>query len=84
MCHNIAEGFSGSHLEFARYLAIARRSLNEVCDCIRSAELKKYVTQPEAQLVTALIRRLYPALARLIDYLRRTPDPTPRTRVRAK
>ena len=84
VCHNIAEGFSGSHLEFARYLAIARRSLNEVCDCIRSAELKTYVTQPETQLVKALVRRLYPALARLIEYLRRTPDPTPRPRIRAK
>jgi four helix bundle protein len=30
VCRNISEGFGGSHAEFARYLRISRRSLNEV------------------------------------------------------
>ena len=33
VCRNIAEGFGcASHAEFARYLEISRRSLNELCD----------------------------------------------------
>ena len=41
VCRNIAEGFGcGSHAEFARFLEISRRSLNELLDCLRSAQLK--------------------------------------------
>jgi four helix bundle protein len=78
VCRNIAEGFAGSHGEFARFLAIARRSLNEVTDCIRSAELKGYIAQTEAAQARVLIKRLFPAIARLRAYLLRTPDPLDR------
>jgi four helix bundle protein len=45
VCRNIAEGFGGiSHAEFARYLEISRRSLNELCDCLGSARRKGYAT----------------------------------------
>ena len=74
VCRNIAEGFGcSSHAEFARYLEIARRSLNEVCDWMRGAQLKGYVSAHEAEEFRALTRRLYPALNNFIAYLRRTP-----------
>jgi four helix bundle protein len=74
VCRNIAEGFGcASHTEFARYLEISRRSLNEVQDCIRSARLKGYVSPEESAGIEKLARRLYPALNRFIAYLPRTP-----------
>jgi four helix bundle protein len=70
VCRNIAEGFGcRSHAEFARYLEISRRSLNEVCDSLRSAELKGYVAMNEVTSVHSFTRRLYPALNNLIAYL---------------
>lgn len=75
MCRNVAEGFSGTHAQFAHHLRIARQSLNEVMDCTRSAQLKGYITDEEQAAVSALSRRLYPAISRLVAYLTRTPDP---------
>jgi four helix bundle protein len=48
VCRNISEGFSGTHAQFAWFLEIGQRSLNEVADCTRSAQLRGYVnlTQP--------------------------------------
>jgi transcriptional regulator len=72
VCRNIAEGFGClSHAEFARYLEISRRSLNELCDSLRSAQLKGYIATTEAIEVHALTRRLYPALNNFIAYLNR-------------
>lgn len=60
VCRNIAEGFGcASHAEFSRYLEISRRSLNELCDCLRSAQLKGYVTTIDAADAHELTRRLY-------------------------
>jgi four helix bundle protein len=82
VCRNIAEGFGcESHAEFARFLEISRRSLNELLDSLRSAQLKEYVTPAEADAIHALSRRLYPAMGRFIAYLKRTPN-TPRTNKR--
>jgi four helix bundle protein len=76
VCRNIAEGFGcESHDEFARFLEIARRSLNEVQDCLRHAMLKQYMTAAEAAPLFALMRRLYPAINRLWAYLKNTPSP---------
>jgi four helix bundle protein len=73
VCRNISEGFGcGSHAEFARFLEISRRSLNEFTDCLRSAELKRHVTTAQLAPIRKLITRLYPALNRFIAYLRRT------------
>ena len=73
VCRNIAEGFGcASHREFARFLEFSRRSLNELQDSIRSARLKGYVGPEESEDVEKLTRRLYPALSRLMAYLRRT------------
>ena len=73
VCRNISEGFGcSSHAEFARFLEISRRSLNELLDCMRSARLKGYLSAAEAEEIVKLTRRLYPAISRLIEYLRRT------------
>src|SRR5687767_13340562 len=82
VCRNIAEGVGcASHTEFARYLEISRRSLNELCDSLRSAQLKGYLVTNEAPGVQALTRRLYPALGNLIAYLNR--NSTGRSRCRS-
>jgi four helix bundle protein len=71
VCRNIAEGFGcDSHREFVRFLVIARRSLNEVQDALRGAQLKQYVTAGDLVAIHTLLRRLYPALSRLIASLR--------------
>jgi four helix bundle protein len=76
VCRNIAEGFGcRSHDEFARFLEISRRSLNELMDSFRSAQFKGYVSAEDVAPIHALSKRLYPALSRLIAYLRRTPTP---------
>ena len=75
VCRNIAEGFGCKHREFARYLQISRRSLNELGDAFRTAYLKRYVTAQEAECVWRIAHRMYPAYARLIRHLLTTPDP---------
>ena len=76
VCRNIAEGFGcESHAEFARFLEIARRSLNELLDSLRSAELKGYVASAELVAIHDLARREFPALGNLMAYLRRTRAP---------
>jgi four helix bundle protein len=78
VCRNISEGFAGTHAEFAHYLRIARRSLNELRDCTRAAHMKRYISTSEAAEVYALARRLFAALKEFIAYLERTPDPPKR------
>ena len=73
VCRNIAEGFGyKSDRTFAHYLQIARASLNEVTDAIRSAMLRGHISAAEAEAARQLASRLYPALARFITYLRRS------------
>jgi four helix bundle protein len=80
ICRNIAEGFGcESHVEFARFLEISNRSLNELIDSLRAAELKRYVSAVDVAPVRSLATRLYPALRNLMAYLRRTPNRRPRT-----
>ena len=76
VCRNIAEGFGcETHAEFARFLEISRRSLNEVHDVLHGAQLKKYVTASELAPIRRLSNRIYPAFSRLLAYLRSTPTP---------
>ena len=77
MCRNVAEGFGCKHKEFARFLVISRRSLDELRDSFRAAQLKRYVTAHEYEPIARLAHRLYPAYAELIAYLLTTPDPGP-------
>jgi four helix bundle protein len=73
VCRNIAEGFAcKTDKEFARFVRIGRRSLNEVQDCFRSALLKRYVTGSDLAPARKLIRRLYPAIA---SFLRKIDPP---------
>jgi four helix bundle protein len=75
VCRNIAEGFGAdTHGQFAWFLRIARRSLNEVRDALRSALLKRHTTPADLSPAFDLIRRLYPALNNFIAYLEATPD----------
>lgn len=79
VCRNIAEGFPCGHVEFARFLEISLRSLNEVRDALYAAALKSYITDEELRALWHRADRLAPALARFIGYLRRTPDPRRRS-----
>jgi four helix bundle protein len=76
VCRNIAEGFGcETHAEFARFVEISRRSLNEVHDVLHGAQLKEYVTASELAPIRSLSNRIYPAFSRLLAYLRSTPTP---------
>jgi four helix bundle protein len=73
---NIAEGFGcETHTEFARFLEISRRSLNELHDILHGAQLKSYITPSDLPPIRQLSSRIYPAFSRLLAYLRRTPTP---------
>jgi four helix bundle protein len=72
VCRNIAEGFGCDHLEFARFLVISRRSLNELQDILRGVQLKGYIVPNDIVPIGALMRRLYPALSGMLAHLRRT------------
>ena len=72
ICRNIAEGFGcETHGQFAWYLRVSRRSLNELQDALRGADQKGYVTSDDRTSTRSLTRRLYPALNRFIAYLAR-------------
>jgi four helix bundle protein len=76
---NIAEGFGcETHAEFARFLEISRRSLNELHDILHGAELKGHVAFAELTPIRQLSKRLYPAFSGFMAYLKRTPNVRPR------
>lgn len=84
VCRNIAEGFGcETHAEFARFLEISRRSLNEVHDVLHGAELKEYVSPSELTPIRQLSRRLYPAFSQFIAYLKATPNIRPHRQAKA-
>ena len=75
VCRNIAEGFGGTNQQFAWFLRISRRSLNEVQDELHSARLKGYVTDTDLITARRLVRRIYPAMASLLKHLdKKRPD----------
>ena len=78
-CRNIAEGFGcDTHREFARFLEISRRSLNEVQDCFLAAQAHRFVHARDLRPSRLLLTRLFPAMSRFIAYLDSTPDWSPR------
>jgi four helix bundle protein len=75
VCRNIAEGFGRrSHREFARYLDQAYSSLKEVEDCVIDAEMRGHLADQQVGELNVLARRTSTPLARLLRYLRRSPD----------
>jgi four helix bundle protein len=74
VCRNIAEGFGAdTHGQFAWFLRVSRRSLNEVQDAILSAQQKRILGVADLVAARLLIRRLYPALNRFVHYLEKSP-----------
>jgi four helix bundle protein len=74
-CRNIAEGFGcETHREFARFLEIARRSLNELQDSLIAAQVQRFVIASDLRPARLLLTRLFPAMSRFIAFLDSTPD----------
>ena len=73
----MAEGFARFYpKEHARFLRIAKGSLAEVVDRLRSAVLRKLVSQEEADRITRLADRAQGASTRLIKYLETSDGPS--------
>ena len=68
---NIAEGFARrTHIEFARFLDIARASLAEVQNHLQDAVDRRYLDDEEFGRLDSLAARASAAVARLQRYLR--------------
>ena len=72
---NIAEGFPCSHAEYARYLEISSRSLEEVEDRLIEMMDDELISADEAAHALRLKMRTSRAIAKLRAYLLSTPDP---------
>jgi four helix bundle protein len=72
---NIAEGFPCSHAEFARFLQISYRSLEEIEDRLIAVVDDKLVSPGETEKAFNLKKRTSIAVSRLRWYLLATPDP---------
>jgi four helix bundle protein len=72
---NIAEGFPCSHAEFARFLQISYRSLEEIEDRLIEVVDDELVTLDETRKAFNLKKRTSIAVSRLRAYLLSTPDP---------
>jgi four helix bundle protein len=76
VCRNIAEGFGCvSHAEFARYLEISQRSLNELMDAFKAAVQQDYMDEAELVPIRSAAGRLFRAIGRFREYLLSTPTP---------
>jgi four helix bundle protein len=75
VCRNVAEGFRRrSHRDFARYLEHATSSLAELEDGILDAQMRGHLSPEQTDALNLLVRRTSAPLARLLRYLRNTPD----------
>jgi four helix bundle protein len=72
---NIAEGFPCSHIEYARFLEMSSRSLEEIEDRIIEMVDDHLITQAEARPILFLKMRTSRAIAGLRAHLLSTPDP---------
>ena len=81
---NIAEGFPCSHAEYARFLEIASRSLEEIEDRLIEMTDEGLVTKADLEAAMRLKIRTSRAIAKLRAYLLSTPDPPSYSRVRER
>ena len=72
---NIAEGFPCSHIEYARFLEMSSRSLEEIEDRVIEMIDDRLITAVEAKPVLHLKMRTSRAIAALRKHLLSTPDP---------
>lgn len=73
-CANIAEGFGRYRpREFARFLSIAKGSLNELVEHVSDAELLGLMSSADAASLVHTTRRADRTVTRLIKYLRSAP-----------
>jgi four helix bundle protein len=72
---NIAEGFPCSHAEFARFLQISYRSLEEIEDRLVEIVDDQLASADETRMAFDLKKRTSIAVSRLRGYLLTTPDP---------
>ena len=78
-CANIAEGFSRFNpKDFARFATIAKASLTEIIEHMKSANQLGIVTAEEYNEISSLTRRARGATTRLILYLRNASPPDKR------
>jgi four helix bundle protein len=69
-CANLAEGFARYHpREFARFVRIAKGSLAEVLEHVRTAECLSLLPRSEADEITRLAHRALGAATGLVRYL---------------
>jgi four helix bundle protein len=77
-CSNLAEGFSRFNpRDFARFATIAKASLTEVIEHLKSANQLGLVTSDEYADISSLARRARGATTRLILYLKSANAPNP-------
>jgi four helix bundle protein len=75
---NIAEGFGRyGHRDFARFLTIAKGSLNETQDCLIAGHRKRYFDEETLTIALQQVGRTNAALLGLLRYLRRSAEPGP-------
>ncbi len=71
--HNIAEGFdAGTHMEFIRFLKIARRSASEVQSQLYLALDRAYIDQNELSFAYNLATETKRLINGMIAYLRKS------------
>jgi four helix bundle protein len=67
VCLNVAEGLDCKlHDEVAKYLELSGRSLNELLESLRVAQLKQYVSVSDLTAINALTKHLDDALRYLM------------------
>jgi four helix bundle protein len=85
VCRNIAEGFGRyGHPDFARFLTIAKSSLDETEDGIRGGRVKGHWGADVVKEGISKVNRTGKAMSNLMRYLRRSKAPKPFTDAEAQ